>query len=80
MPDFADPTPAPEPARPPAPRPAAPRSRVLTERIERGADWIGRIDGERIREDVEEKIRRHPLLSVTFAVCAGFLVGRLIRD
>ena len=80
MPDFADTTPTPESDRPTAHRPAAPRSRVLTERIERGADLIGRIDGERIREDVEAKIRRHPLLSVTVSVCAGFLLGRLIRD
>ena len=83
MPDFAAgnrgaegaAVPTPSPAR----RPTEPLSGVLTERMGRGADWLEQLDPQRIREDVEHGIRAHPLLSVTLAVCAGFLLGRLLR-
>ncbi|HSJ13083.1 MAG TPA: hypothetical protein VK939_01635 [Longimicrobiales bacterium] len=48
--------------------------------LRRGAEELRQTAGPRIREELAERIRVRPLLSLGIAVIAGFLLGRALRD
>jgi len=49
------------------------------EALERSADYIRDADLQKIRNDVEEGVRRSPGRSLLIAAAAGFVLGAILR-
>jgi len=59
--------------------PSSQYGRQAADLLEKGADYVGNFDSEKLKADVQDSVRRNPGRTLLIAGAVGLVLGTLIR-